>query len=222
MGDRDYHLGTRIADLQYTSLKAAADAQALTVAEWVRLAVLRRMSGDDSVSLIRELLAVRIILLNLLYFLGPEGTLTAEALKEVPQRAVKSSTSQLQKLIPGDDEPAAPGSRRRTRQRTVKARLTESQYETVKLSAAAAGITPAEWLRDAVVVQLEHDPLLQILRQRVVAVRFILDESIATLTTDGGRLDHAVISHLTKRTDPAPVGRAKTRPASRDESPQED
>jgi hypothetical protein len=51
MGDRDYHLGTRIADLQYTSLKAAADAQALTVAEWVRLAVLGRVSGDDSVSL---------------------------------------------------------------------------------------------------------------------------------------------------------------------------
>ncbi len=205
MLDRDYFVGTRIADSHYNSLKTAADDQALTIAEWVRLAVVRRITGEASTSraLVQELLAIRIMLLNLLFAMGPDGAnFGRQRLQNLPRRADESSQTQVQRLFPA---PPAGGPGGPTRHRTVKVRLNKTQHETVKLNAAAAGITVSEWLRDAVVVQLQHDALPKVLKQRVLAVCLILDASIATVTAEGGRLDQTVMADLSKRTDPAPA-----------------
>lgn len=224
MSDRDFHVGTRITAQQYKALRRAAEAQALTVAEWIRLAVLRRISGEDSTAagLIRDVLAARILLLNVLYFLGPDGnSLGRDGLKQVPRRASESSQSQLQTLLSLDSEGAEPSMESRmTQGQSIKARLTEAQHETVTLSATAAGSTVSDWLRVAVVTDLERSTLLQILSNRVLALRSILEESVTTLVTDGGQLDRNAIAILTKRTDPVAAGSNTTRPSRREESPQ--
>lgn len=226
MSDRDSYVSSRITDSQYESLKTAAQAQALTVAEWLRLAVLRRISGDDSTTagLVRDVLATRILLLNLLYYLGPDGSkLGREGLKKAQQRARDSSQTQVQKLLSLDPDGQEPQDKEgRLHGQPVKARLTEAHYDTVTLAAASAGTTVSEWLRQAVLTDLERQTVLQILKDQVLALRLILEESVTTLLTEGGQLDRNALAALTKRTDPVPAGRNTSQPSRGEDSTQQD
>jgi hypothetical protein len=226
MPDRHYFLSTRITDTRYRALRLAAESAGLSVSEWLRLVLFRRTSGEDSLplSLLQEVLATRITLLNLLFYLGPEGTTFGrERLQNIPRKAAESSQVQVQRLFPAPthDGPTRPSSAPPCLH-AVKFRLNDSQYATVKLEAEGKGLTSSEWFREAITSALNTETVLSTLKQQVLGVRFILDESIAMLTTDDGHLDRTVIADLTKRTEPAPVGRGNTRPASRDESLQQD
>jgi predicted HicB family RNase H-like nuclease len=226
MPDRHYFLSTRITDTDYRALRLAAETAGLSVSEWLRLVLFRRTSGEDSLplSLLQEILATRITLLNLLFYLGPEGSMFGrERLQAIPRKAAESSQVQVQRLCPAPTQDS-PGqaSLAPPRLRGVKFRLNDSQHAAIQVDAEAKGLTSSEWFRQAITSALNTQTVLSILKQQVLGLRFILDESIAILTTDDGHLNRAVITDLTKRTEPAPVRRANTRPARRNESLQED
>jgi hypothetical protein len=72
-----------------------------------------------------------------------------------------------------------------SRLQTIATRLSETQYEAVRLAADTAELTISEWLRTLVIAQTSPpDPVLQTLLQQVEALRIILLNIILALNTD--------------------------------------
>jgi hypothetical protein len=84
---RNKSVGTKVTAAEFDALERRAHAQKLTLSEWVRGELLdTKKDGGDEV-LLGELLALRAILINLLFSLGKGERLTAEAMKELIERA---------------------------------------------------------------------------------------------------------------------------------------
>ena len=91
-------LSTKVSDEEFRDLEAAASKGGLTVSEWCREALLASMnrqepkSATDSaatgqVVLLAELVALRAILLNVLFRQANGQTVTAEEMQELIDRA---------------------------------------------------------------------------------------------------------------------------------------
>ena len=84
---RNKSVGTKVTAAEFDALERRAHAQKLTLSEWVRTELLAIREDDGAEVLLGELLALRAILINLLFSLGKGERLTAEAMKELIERA---------------------------------------------------------------------------------------------------------------------------------------
>lgn len=87
---RSKSVGTKVTEAEFAALEMQAQARQLTLSEWVRADLLepRRMeSGAAGEVLLREVLALRMILLNFLFSLTNGEAVTPEALQELIARA---------------------------------------------------------------------------------------------------------------------------------------
>ena len=84
---RNKSVGTKVTATEFEALEGRAHAQKLTLSEWVRTELLDTKKDDGNEVLLGELLALRAILINLLFSLGKGERLTAEAMKELIERA---------------------------------------------------------------------------------------------------------------------------------------
>jgi hypothetical protein len=84
---RNKSVGTKVTAAEFDALERRAHAQKLTLSEWVRAELLDIGKDDGNEVLLGELLALRAILINLLFSLGKGERLTAEATKELIERA---------------------------------------------------------------------------------------------------------------------------------------
>jgi hypothetical protein len=84
---RNKSVGTKVTAAEFDALERRAHAQKLTLSEWVRAELLNIKKEDGDEVLLGELLALRTILINLLFSLGKGERLTAEAMKELIERA---------------------------------------------------------------------------------------------------------------------------------------
>ena len=84
---RNKSVGTKVTAVEFEALEGRAHAQKLTLSEWVRAELLDTKKEDGDEVLLGELLALRSILINLLFSLGKGERLTAEAMKELIERA---------------------------------------------------------------------------------------------------------------------------------------
>jgi hypothetical protein len=89
-------LGTKVSEEEFAQLEAAASERGLTLSEWCRetlLASVNRQdpktadSGGTGQAVMAELVALRAILLNVLFKLANGQTLTAEEMQRLIDRA---------------------------------------------------------------------------------------------------------------------------------------
>lgn len=84
---RNKSVGTKVTEAEFVALEIQARARKLTLSEWVRAELLEpKQSRDDDV-LLAEVLALRTIMINLLFSLAKGERLTTEAMKELIERA---------------------------------------------------------------------------------------------------------------------------------------
>jgi hypothetical protein len=207
MTARPYFIAARITQPQHDKVRLAAEAKALKVSEWLRLAILDRLSGQDSAALsaLRHTLALRIVLLNLLNFLAPpEPGKTTPELKGLWLLAEDASAKQLRTLLAldsGSTTCTAPNISAISH--SVSARLTESQYVAATTAARTSNITLGEWFREIIVAQVDLPPIPPLLADRIIALRTILEDSIHHLTSDRASFNSNTVGTLSTRTDPA-------------------
>ena len=89
-------LGTKVRDQEYAQLEAAASERGLTLSEWCRETLLANVNGQEEKSadsggtvqaLMAELVALRAILLNVLFKLANGEKPTAEEMQRLIDRA---------------------------------------------------------------------------------------------------------------------------------------
>lgn len=89
-------LGTKVSEEEFAKLEALASERGLTLSEWCRETLLANVnrqeeksadSGGASHALMAELVALRAILLNVLFKLANGQTLTAEEMQQLIDRA---------------------------------------------------------------------------------------------------------------------------------------
>jgi hypothetical protein len=89
-------LGTKVRDQEYAQLEAAASERGLTLSEWCRETLLGKVNGQEeksadtgatSQALMAELVALRTILLNVLFKLANGEKPTAEEMQRLIDRA---------------------------------------------------------------------------------------------------------------------------------------
>ena len=84
---RNKSVGTKVTEAEFEALEMRAHSQKLTLSEWVRAVLLDIRTDDGDEVLLGELLALRAILINLLFSLGKGERLTAEAMTDLIERA---------------------------------------------------------------------------------------------------------------------------------------
>jgi hypothetical protein len=90
---RSKSVGTKVTEAEFAALEARAQAQSLTLSEWVRTELLEpsRAGGNDV--LLGEVLALRTILINLLFSVSKGEPITSQAMNELIQRADADKTN---------------------------------------------------------------------------------------------------------------------------------
>jgi hypothetical protein len=97
-------IGARVTDEEYARLEAHADAQGQKLAEWARAVLLRECSGEapatagESATL-AEVVALRTILLNVLFGIASGEKMTAEEMKKLIERADRDKISKAQQRL---------------------------------------------------------------------------------------------------------------------------
>ena len=87
-------LGTKVSEEEYAQMEAAASERGLTLSEWCREAMLAsangqppKATGTEAEALMAELVALRTILLNVLFKQANGETLTAAEMQALIDRA---------------------------------------------------------------------------------------------------------------------------------------
>jgi hypothetical protein len=80
-------VSTKVSEEEFAALEARARARKLTLSEWVRAELLEPHDGAADEVLLGEVLALRTILINLLFSLGSGKPVTPEAMQELIARA---------------------------------------------------------------------------------------------------------------------------------------
>ena len=95
---RTKSIGTKVTDEEYAELERAAQTSGKTLGEWCREVILANVNGhatkeqpphggSESQALMAELVALRTILLNVLYKQANGESLTAEEMQRLIERA---------------------------------------------------------------------------------------------------------------------------------------
>jgi len=89
---RDRSLGTKLTEVEYARVESAALRAGVGLSEWCRGAVLRAADVGDGQGegvLLAELLALRAVLLNVMFRLANGGGITQEEMRQLIERADK-------------------------------------------------------------------------------------------------------------------------------------
>ena len=85
---RNKSIGTKVSEEEYTRLEKLAEARGLTLSEWFRELVLAELIAHPAEEVIvAEVLALRTILLNVLYRIGNGEHVPEEEMRELIARA---------------------------------------------------------------------------------------------------------------------------------------
>lgn len=113
-------LGTKVSEEEFAQLEAAASERGLTLSEWCRETLLANVNGQDAISadsgradhaLMAELVALRAILLNVLFKLANGEKPTAEEMQRLIDRAdsdkLKKARERLAQAAESEGQPDA-------------------------------------------------------------------------------------------------------------------
>lgn len=88
---RDRSLGTKLTEVEYSSVESAALRAGVGLSEWCRRVVLRAAGNEDGQAgddvILAELLALRAVLLNVMFRLANGGGITQEEMRQLIERA---------------------------------------------------------------------------------------------------------------------------------------
>jgi hypothetical protein len=111
-------LGTKVSEEEFAQLERAASERGLTLSEWCRETLLASVNGQDAKSadaggtgqaLMAELVALRAILLNVLFKLVNGEKLTAEEMQRLIDRAdsdkLKKAKERLAQAAESEGQP---------------------------------------------------------------------------------------------------------------------
>jgi hypothetical protein len=111
-------LGTKVSEEEFAQLEAAASERSLTLSEWCRETLLANVNGQGEKSadspktgqaLMAELVALRAILLNVLFKLANGEKLTAEEMQRLIDRAdsdkLKKARERLAQAAESEGQP---------------------------------------------------------------------------------------------------------------------
>jgi predicted secreted protein len=83
-------VSTKVSEEEFAALEARAQARKLTLSEWVRAELLEPRGGESGAGtevLLGEVLALRTILMNLLFSISNGKAVTPEAMRELIEKA---------------------------------------------------------------------------------------------------------------------------------------
>lgn len=88
---RTKSVGTKVTEAEYSRLESVASGEGLSISEWSRSVLLERTSGDPpsetEKAMLAEILALRTILLNLHFTIARSGTISADEMQTIIDRA---------------------------------------------------------------------------------------------------------------------------------------
>lgn len=100
---RDRSLGTKLTEVEYALVEAAALRAGVGLSEWCRRVVLaaasRDQDGDADLVLLAELLALRAVLLNVLFRLAKGEALSQEEMRQLIERADRDKHKRAAALL---------------------------------------------------------------------------------------------------------------------------
>ena len=108
--------GAKVTDKEYAEIEKRATSRGLNLGEWCRETLLARMNGQEpkaasdsadtgQVALMAELVALRAILLNVLFKLAKGQTLTAQEMQGLIDRADSEKLKMAQERLARPAEP---------------------------------------------------------------------------------------------------------------------
>ena len=83
-------MSTKVSEEEFAALESRARARKLTLSEWVRAELLEPRNGESGAGtevLLGEVLALRTILMNLLFSISNGKSVTPEAMRELIEKA---------------------------------------------------------------------------------------------------------------------------------------
>jgi len=97
-------IGARVTDEEYARLEAHADAQGQKLAEWARAVLLRECSGESPATAgesatLAEVLALRTILVNLLYHINAGDRLSEQQMRELIEQVDQSKVQKANERL---------------------------------------------------------------------------------------------------------------------------
>ena len=107
---RDRSLGTKLTEVEYAQVESAALRSGVGLSEWCRRAVLR--AADDGASqggdgvLLAELLALRAVLLNVIFRLANGGGITQEKMRQLIERADRDKHKRAAEVLNTENDDA--------------------------------------------------------------------------------------------------------------------
>jgi hypothetical protein len=88
---RTKSIGTKVTETEYAQLELCASGEGLSISEWCRAILLDAVKGkrpsESDQAMLAEILALRTILLNLHFAVAREGTISADAMQAIIERA---------------------------------------------------------------------------------------------------------------------------------------
>ena len=94
---RTRSIGTKVTEEEYASLEARAANQGISISEWCRSVLLEKTGGDRPTkgeeTMLGEILALRMILLNLHFAVARGETITADGMQAIIDRADQAKAS---------------------------------------------------------------------------------------------------------------------------------
>ncbi len=94
---RTRSVGTKVTEEEYAGLEACVSAQGMSISEWCRSVLLERAGGNrpnkGDETMLAEVLALRMILLNLHFALARGETITADGMQAIIDRADQAKAS---------------------------------------------------------------------------------------------------------------------------------
>ena len=115
---RTKSVGTKVSEEEFAALEGRARARKLTLSEWVRAELLEPRADDGGAAdevVLGEVLALRTILLNLMFSLTNGKAVTPEAMRELIEKAdgdkAKRAMERLTAVAPKASPEAEPTAR---------------------------------------------------------------------------------------------------------------
>lgn len=100
---RDRSLGTKLTEVEYAQVEAAALRAGVGLSEWCRRVALHAAETDGGEAaiavLLAELLALRAVLLNVMFRMTNGGELTGEEMRELIERADRDKQKRAAALL---------------------------------------------------------------------------------------------------------------------------
>lgn len=108
---RTRSVGTKITEAEYARLESCASGEGLSISEWCRSVLLEKSLGgapsETEKAMLAEILALRAILLNLHFAVARGGTISADDMQAIIDRADRDKASKALERLGG--KPNDPG-----------------------------------------------------------------------------------------------------------------